>query len=338
VSKTVAPPPLPLWERDGERVSGNGARRPGARTVESELTLATPLPTLSHKGRGLLWALLAALLALIATPTFAQSFPQFTGLVTDAANVLPADRKGAIEAKLKAFQQQTGRQLVVATIPDLQGYDIADYGYRLGRAWGVGLKGIDNGAILIVAPKDRKVRIEVGYGLEPVLTDAFSSVIIQQRIIPAFKSGDMPAGIEAGTDAIIEQLSLPDDQAKAKLATAVAEYNKAHKARSGGHFPLGVVIWVIILAVIILSHIGRGMGRARRYHRGGGGGDWPIWLWAASEMMRDNDRHGGGPWGGGSSWGGDGGGDSGGGGGWMGGGFTGGGGGSFGGGGASGSW
>ena len=287
-----------------------------------------------------LWQAILVFLALIATPALADpSFPQFTGLVTDAANILPADRKAALDSKLQAFKQQTGRQLVVATIPDLQGYDIADYGYRLGRAWGVGLKGVDNGAILIVAPKERKVRIEVGYGLEPVLTDALSSVIIQQRIVPAFKAGDMPGGIEAGTAAIIEQLSLPDDQAKAKMAAAVAEYDKAHQARArGGHFPLGVVIWAVILGVIVLSHIGRGMGRARRYQRGAGGGsDWPIWLWAASEIMRDNDRHGGGPWGGGSSWGGGGGGDSGGGG-WMGGGFTGGGGGSFGGGGASGSW
>ena len=283
--------------------------------------------------------LLLGLLALISLPAFAQSgpqFPQFAGLVTDAANILPADRKAALETKLQAFQQQTGRQLVVATIPDLQGYDIADYGYQLGRSWAVGLKGADNGAILIVAPKDRKVRIEVGYGLEPVLTDAFSSVIIQQRIIPAFKAGDMPSGIEAGVDAIIEQLSLPDDQAKAKLTAAIAEYDKAHKARGGGHIPVGAIIWIVIVGVVVLSSIGRGMGRARRYHRGGGGGDWPIWLWAASEAMRDSGRHS--SWGGGSSWGGDSGGDSGGGGGWMGGGFTGGGGGSFGGGGASGSW
>jgi len=141
--------------------------------------------------------LLLGLLALISLPAFAQSgpqFPQFAGLVTDAANILPADRKAALETKLQAFQQQTGRQLVVATIPDLQGYDIADYGYQLGRSWAVGLKGADNGAILIVAPKDRKVRIEVGYGLEPVLTDAFSSVIIQQRIIPAFKAAICRAG------------------------------------------------------------------------------------------------------------------------------------------------
>lgn len=283
------------------------------------------------KWRHALLALL--LLVLLPAPALADpTFPQFTGLVTDAANVLPPDRKAALETKLKAFQQKTGRQLVVATIPDLQGYDIADYGYQLGRSWAVGLKGVDNGAILIVAPKERKVRIEVGYGLEPVLTDAFSSVIVQQKILPAFKAGDMPGGIEAGVDAIIAQLSLPDDEAKAKLAEAVKQYDQSHARRGGGDVPLGAIIWIVIVGVVLLSHFGRA--GARRYY-GGGGSNWPIWLWAAGEIMDDRHR-GGGPWGGGSSWGG--GGDSGGGGGWMGGGFTGGGGGSFGGGGASGSW
>lgn len=284
-----------------------------------------------------IWHAVLALFALIAIPATAQaalSFPQFTGLVTDAANIIPADQKAALEAKLQALQQQTGRQLVVATIPDLQGNEIADYGYQLLRTWGVGLKGLDNGAILIVAPNEHKVRIEVGYGLEPVLTDAFSSVVIQQAIVPQFKAGNMVGGISAGVDALTQQLSLPDDEAKAKLAAAVAAYDKQHARQQGGHIPVGAIIWLIIVGVVVVSHIGRRASRGRYY--GGGGSNWPIWLWAASEIM-DNDRHRGGWGGGGSSWGGGGGGDSGGGG-WMGGGFTGGGGGSGGGGGASGSW
>jgi uncharacterized protein len=284
-----------------------------------------------------LTALLLLLLAF-AGPAHAQSFPKFTGLVTDAANILPADRKAALEAKLEALQQQTNHQLVVATIPDLQGYDISDYGYRLGRAWGVGLKGADNGAILIVAPNDRKVRVEVGYGLEGVLTDAFSSVVINQQILPRFKAGDVPGGIEAGADAIAQQLSLPDDQAKAKAAAAAQAYNKTHRRASGGNggFPLGLVFWLVLVAAFVgLRWFGRGAGARTAYRStGGGGSNWPIWLWAASEMMDHGRRHDGG--GGGFF----GGGDSGGGsdGGWGGGGFTGGGGGSFGGGGASGSW
>jgi uncharacterized protein len=287
-----------------------------------------------------LWPFLLLLLTLLApTPAPAQTFPQFAGLVTDAAGVLPADRKAALEAKLQALQQQTHRQLVVATIPDLQGYDIADYGYRLGRAWGVGLKGADNGAILIVAPKDRKVRVEIGYGLEPVMTDALSSVIIQTRIIPAFKAGDMPGGIEAGAYALIQQLSLPDDQAKAKVAEAVKAYDAAHKRRnSQGAAPVAVIFWLVLIGGIIVVAGLRRSARGAAYRQSGS--NWPVWLWAASEiaddLSRSNNRSGG-SWGSGSGFGGSGGNDDGGGG-WGGGGFTGGGGGSFGGGGASGSW
>nr|WP_116092464.1 TPM domain-containing protein [Sphingomonas crusticola] len=284
------------------------------------------------------WRALLALLVLVLLPSAAQAqtFPKFTGLVVDAANVLPADRKAALEAKLEALQQQTNHQLVVATIPDLQGYELADYGYRLGRAWGVGLKGADNGIILFIAPNEqpghRGPRIEVGDGLEGVVTDALSSVIINTRMMPLLKAGDVPGAIDAGADALIQQLSLPDDQAKARAAAAVAEYDKAHSARrSNSHIPFGAIIWFVIIGFILLSHLGRRGGR--RYARGGGS-NWPVWLWAASEIA-NSSRSSGSSWGG-SSWGG---GDSGGGGGgWGGGGFTGGGGGSFGGGGASGSW
>jgi uncharacterized protein len=276
----------------------------------------------------------------MALPAHAQSFPKSSGLVVDAANVLPADRKAALEQKLEALQQQTKHQLVVATIPDLQGYDVSDYGYRLGRAWGVGLKGADNGAILIVAPNDRKVRVEVGYGLEGVLTDAFSSVVINQQILPRFKAGDIPGGIEAGADAIAQQLRLPDDLAKAKAAAAAQAYDKTHRRSNGGGFPLGLIFWLVLVAAFIgLRWFGRSAGARTAYRStgsGGGGSNWPIWLWAASELMDDHRRHGGG--GGGGFFGGDSGGGGGNDGGWGGGGFTGGGGGSFGGGGASGSW
>ncbi|WP_404711630.1 TPM domain-containing protein [Sphingomonas sp. MMS24-J13] len=285
-----------------------------------------------------LWPFLSLLLAFLApTAEAAPTFPQFTGLVTDAAGILPADQKAALEAKLEALQQQTNRQLVVATIPDLQGYEIADYGNQLIRKWGVGLKGADNGAILIVAPKEHKVRIEVGYGLEPVLTDALSSVIIQTRIVPAFKAGDMPGGIVAGTDALVQQLSLPDDLAKAKVAEAVKAYDAAHKRRNGqGAAPVAVIFWLVIIGGIILVAGLRRSGRGAAYRQSSS--NWPIWLWAASEIVDDLSRsnhRGGGSWG--SGFGGGGGSDDGGGG-WGGGGFTGGGGGSGGGGGASGSW
>ncbi len=270
----------------------------------------------------------AMLLLLVATPAFAQSFPAFTGLVVDAANVLPADRKAALEQKLQAFQQKTSRQLVVATIPDLGGDDIADYGYKLGRAWGVGLKDANNGAVLIVAPKEHKMRIEVGRGLEGVLTDAYSSVIINTKLRPAFKAGDLPGGIDAGTDAIIEILSLPDEDARAKEQAAVAAYDKEHQ-RSGGGVPLGLIIPVIIVGWVVLG----GLFSRRRFGARYGGSNWPIFLWAAADALSDRGRGGG--WSGWSSGGGSSDSSSGG---WNDGGFTGGGGGDFGGGGSSGSW
>ena len=100
------------------------------------------------------------------------SFPALTGRVVDDAHILDAAARAAIERKLAAFETKSGRQVVVATLPSLQGYEIEDYGYRLGRHWGIGEKGSNNGALLIVAPNERRVRIEVGYGLEGTLTDA----------------------------------------------------------------------------------------------------------------------------------------------------------------------
>jgi uncharacterized protein len=273
---------------------------------------------------------LAALFALLATPAWAQTFPKFTGLVVDAANILPPDREAALEQKLEAFQKKTSKQLVVATVPSLEGEDIQNYGYNLGRAWDVGLKGAGNGTILLVAPNDRKIGIETASGVSGVLTDAYTSVVIQSKILPAFKAGDMPGGIDAGAQALIDILSTPDDQARAKEAAAVAAYDKAHKRQTGGEgLPLALLFPLVIFGVILTAS----MMRRSRYGRHYGGSNWPILLWGVSELL-DNHRSGG--WG--SS--GGGGSDSGGGGGWNDGGFTGGGGGggSFDGGGSSGSW
>ena len=175
----------------------------------------------------LLFALLALLLAGAGVGAELPQVHRLRRRCGERARRRP--QEAALTAKLDALQKATGRQLVVATVPSLQGYTIEDYGYRLGRAWGVGLKGLDNGAILLVAPNERKVRVEVGYGLTPVLTDVYSTLLIQNRILPAFKAGDLPGGIAAGADALIEQLSLPDAQAKAKLDAAVAEHDRAQQ-------------------------------------------------------------------------------------------------------------
>jgi len=141
-----------------------------------------------NKALGLLIALL---LALTGQAAVAQNFPKLTGRVVDEANLLDPQQEAALSAKLEGLEARTKRQLVVTTLASLEGYEISDYGYRLGRAWAIGQDGKgetekDNGAILIVAPNERKMRIEVGYGLEPVLTDGLSSTIIRNDITPRF--------------------------------------------------------------------------------------------------------------------------------------------------------
>lgn len=257
--------------------------------------------------------MLALVAVLFALPAFAApKFPPLTGRVVDDAQILSPQVEQDLTAKLENLETTTGRQLVVATIPSLDGYPIEDYGYQLGRTWGIGEKGKNTGVILLVAPNDRKVRIEVGYGLEPVLTDALSSVIIQSAILPKFRDGDMAGGIVAGTDALVEQLSLPADQAKVRIAEASQpERQKAH-----GSPIVGLI--VAFFFIFVLSNLFRG-----RRGRSGLGSALP---WIILGALNNSGR-GGGSWsgGGGSDWGGGGGGFSGGGG-------------SFGGGGSSGSW
>ena len=260
--------------------------------------------------------LLLLILLALASPAAAQpKFPPLTGRVVDNANLLSPADEAELTGKLEALQQASSRQLVVATIPDLQGYPIEDYGYQLGRAWGIGQKEANNGIILLVAPNERRVRIEVGYGLEPIITDALSWVIINEQILPRFKAKDYPGGIKAGADALIQQLGAPPEQAEQKALEA--QQRQQARGSSGGDgmgsiFPL--IFWGLIFLFVILPML-RGGRRGRRHRRGGG-----VVIWGA------------GFGGGGGSWGGGGGGD------WGGGGGFSGGGGSFGGGGASGGW
>ena len=307
-----------------------------------ELSVAFPAKAGAQLRPSRIWVLaVAGMVTLLASmvPAAAQTFPKFTGFVVDAANILPPQVEADLTQKLDTLQRDTKRQLVVATVPSLEGYPIDEYGYKLGRAWGVGLKDVNNGAILIVAPNDRKVRVEAGYGLEPIITDAFSSVTINQVILSRFKAGDMPGGVVAGTDAIIAQLRASPEEAQARLDAAVKQYDQTHKAQRAGEggFPLSMIFWGMVLLFVLLS-FGRRGARGTKYRGGGGGGGGggsalPIVLWSIANEIGRGSSSGGGGFG---SWGGSSGG--GGGGGWGGGGFGGGGGGSFGGGGASGEW
>ena len=287
--------------------------------------------------------ILAAAGALIASPLAAQSFPALSGRVVDQANILPANVEAQLTAELADLETQSNRQLVVATVNSLEGYDIADYGYRLGREWGIGQEGEDNGAILLVAPNERRVRIEVGYGLEGYLTDALSSLIIQNAILPRFREGDMPGGVVAGAQAITSQLQLPPEEA-AKIASQAGQQRRSDQTDGG--FPIGALIWLIFMFLFFVLPIVRGRSRRRKYRKRKKGpwgkrdddDDWDddddgwgrtardIILWEVGSAVVRGALNSGGSSGGG--WGGGGG---------FGGGFSGGGG-SFGGGGASGGW
>jgi uncharacterized protein len=267
---------------------------------------------------------LLVLFCLLVFAVPASAAPQFpergTAPVVDQANVIDDAAEAQLKQKLDDFEMRTGRQFVVATIADLQGYDIADYGYQLGRHWGLGSKKENDGVILIVAPKEHKVRIEVGYGLESIIPDGLAYDIINQDMTRLFKRGDMTGGIVAGADRIMQQLELPPDQAQ-KVAAA------AGNARPESHgVPAGAIVWPLFLIFFFILPMFRHR-HGTRYRGGGwGSGVGNVLLWTALNSAMNSGRGGGG-WGGGG-----GGGSFGGGGGFSGGG------GSFGGGGASGSW
>lgn len=229
----------------------------------------------------LLIAFLFSALPAMAAPTF----PALTGRVVDDAHILSDQTKSDLDQKLAALETSNSRQLVVVTLPSLQGYEISDYGYQLGRAWGIGQAKLNNGVLFIIAPNERKVRIEVGYGLEPILTDALSELIIQQAVLPQFRSGDFNGGVEAGAAALIQQLSLEPSAAEAKAAAAAQQMKNR---RGSGANPLSVLL-VILFVFIALSRVFRGfgfwpllflggMGGGGRgyggYDGGGGGGGW----------------------------------------------------------------
>ena len=149
----------------------------------------------------------ASLLLAVGAATAAEpEFPALTGRVVDAAGILSTSVRDALTQMLARQEASTGQQIVVVTLKSLQGYTIDEYGYQLGRHWEIGQKGQNNGALLIVVPSERKVRIEVGYGLEDRLTDAASRTIIDQQMLPHFRRGDYSSGIVEGTAAILRAL------------------------------------------------------------------------------------------------------------------------------------
>lgn len=228
-----------------------------------------------------------------------SELPALTGRVVDRAELLDTQAEARLTSMLAGHEQATGEQVVVVTVPDLGGRSIEEFGLELGRTWGIGQKDEDNGALLIVARDDRKIRIEVGYGLEGRLTDAQSSVIINRIIAPAFQRGDFTAGIIEGAEAIVTVLG--GDPLPAELRPVMP---------MGQEQPGGLGILGFFLMLVAIFVIGGGQG-------GRGGGRRALLLGALLGGMGRGGGFGGGGFGGGG---------------------FGGGGGGFGGGGASGGW
>jgi uncharacterized protein len=238
---------------------------------------------------------------LVAFAAAALTFPPLSGRIVDQANIIPAATRSAIEPKLVDLEAKSGIQLVVATVSSLEGQEIEPYANELFRAWKLGEKAKNNGVLLLVAPKERRVRIEVGYGLEGTLTDALSKVIIVNAITPRFKTGDFGGGIERGVDDIITVLT-----------TDASEWQKRPELRLDSRQsdePVNWIVVVLLIGLVILLIVSPGF---RSFFFG----------MLMGMLANSGGSRGGGGWSGGGS---------------SGGGFSGGGG-SSGGGGASGSW
>jgi uncharacterized protein len=273
------------------------------------------------------WLAVLMLLAFVAAPAAALDLPpRPQGAIYDEANLLPAAEEAQLDQQLRDFDAKTGDAVIIATVNSLQGDTVEDYATRLYETWGIGSAERDTGVLLLVAPNEHKVRIEVGYGLTPYITDILSGRIIRNDVTPRFKAGDFPGGIQAGVNAILTQLSKSPEDAKA-IADAAAAAEK-NRPRGGGSIPIGAIAWPLFLIFFFILPLFRRR-RGRHYAGGGwGSGVGNILLWSALNSAMNSGRGGGG-------WGGGGGGGFGGGGG---GGFGGSGGGMSGGGGASGSW
>jgi uncharacterized protein len=246
----------------------------------------------------------AAFVAVLALVVFAHAltFPQLSGRVIDEANILDAATRQALTDKLAAVEAKSGDQIVVVTLRSLQDTSIEDYGYQLGRQWGIGQKGTNNGTLLIVAPNEKKVRIEVGYGLEGALTDAVTRLIIQNAILPRFRANDFAGGITRGVDDIVQVVS------------GDAEEFKRRAAQRPDNTPQGVDIMTLILIAVVLFAIfsalrGAGGSGGGRGYRRGGGYPGPIFIpsggsWSSGSSGSSSGGFGGGFSGGGGSFGG----------------------------------
>ncbi len=211
----------------------------------------------------------------IAATALALDFPPLTGRIVDQAGIISRETREQLEPRLADLEAKSGIQLVVATVRSLQGQEIEPYANELFRFWKLGEKNKNNGVLLLVAPNERRVRIEVGYGLEGTLTDALAAVIIHNAITPRFKAGDFSGGIARGVDDIITVLTTDESEWQKRPSLRL---DHAQDARPGGW--IGAVIFLIVVVLLIVSPRFRAVffasllsgGHRGSYRRGGGSG------------------------------------------------------------------
>jgi uncharacterized protein len=184
-------------------------------------------------------------------------YPALTGRVVDGAGLLDATDRAVLTGSLANLEAKTTDQLVIVTLKSLQGTSIEDYGYQLGRFWKIGQKDKDSGALLIVAPTEHKVRIEVGYGLEGTLTDALTKIIIEQTILPKFKEGDFPGGIKNGAAEIIKVLGGDAEPLNGQVAPNTA--SGAKESNTGLPEWLVIVLGLVGVGVLIFCAVHGGV-------------------------------------------------------------------------------
>lgn len=251
----------------------------------------------------LIFAWLALLAAVIGAPAAAALPPRPAGPVYDGANIIaPADKAG-LEQKLTAYDQSTGRAIVVATVPSLDGEDVQAYAQQLAEIWNIGGKESENGVLLLVAPNERKMWISTARGVQERLTDIMSGRIYRDVMIPKFKAGDMSGGIVAGVDAIIKQLDM--DPAQAKAIEEAEAARQAHAAKDAAPTIASVFFWIVLILFFVGLSARR---RAGRPFRGGGSGIGNVLMWTALNAAMNSGRRSGSGWGGGGGFGGGGGG------------------------------
>jgi uncharacterized protein len=189
--------------------------------------------------------LAAVAVAALVSPAAALEVPPLTGRIVDNAHLLSADRTAALSDELAAHEARTGNQVALLTLPSLEGEPLEEFSHRVATTWKLGQKGTDNGVLILVVPGDRKVRIEVGYGLEGTLTDVKSSRIIREEMAPRFRTGDFAGGITAGVRAV---LGMIEGTYQPPARKTVPAGNNIESAL--GMFFVAIVVGILTAAII----------------------------------------------------------------------------------------